>query len=141
MDERWRSSVNGIIPEISQYIGPLNAVIFDIDNTLIEFKTGRSISPVKSLYDYCISREFTIIILTARPSFLYLFTLTQLFLLGFHSFELILSNKIHTNSSSIGSYKLKQRERIQRRGYHILLNVGNKESDFQGKSYQYSCSV
>lgn len=129
--------VRDIIAETAQYTGGINAVIFDIDNTLIELKTGKLIPSTKFLYDYCILKGFTVFIITARPSILRLPTMLQFSLLGIKIDRLIMSPSVISDDISIGKYKLRERERIQRNGYQILLSVGNKESDFFGGLYQY----
>ena len=46
---------------------PKQAVIFDIDDTLIDSKTHTLITPVYQLYKYCQNKGYNIYIITARP--------------------------------------------------------------------------
>lgn len=140
MEKRWRDTVEDVVPRISKFSGPSYVILFDIDNTLINFATGKIILAVKNLYSYCLSKGFTIFILTARPSILYLLTKIQLSLGGVYGYKLLMAPSIYTSLSALSKYKASQRELISRKGYSILLNVGNKESDFSGGFYMNRCS-
>ena len=45
---------------------PNQAVVFDIDDTLIDSLTRRPIKIVMNMYNYCVERGYTIYIITAR---------------------------------------------------------------------------
>jgi len=130
--------VRDLIAETAHYVGGMYAVVFDIDNTLIDLRTGKLIPSTKFLYDYCLLKNYTIFIVTARPSILRLPTMLQLSLLHVRPDTLVMPQGVLSDRESLSKYKVRERERIQRKGYHILMNIGNKESDFSGGYYQYS---
>ena len=72
---------------------PNQAVIFDIDDTLIDSRTHRLIPKVFELYQYCRNRGYNIYIITARPRIPYgvQLTLNQLYSLGITGFKACLS--------------------------------------------------
>jgi hypothetical protein len=46
---------------------PGDCVMFDIDDTLIDAKTEKTITHVKKLLDLCIYKKYKVAIITARP--------------------------------------------------------------------------
>ena len=59
---------------------PNQAVVFDIDDTLISSRTDRCIPTVCDLYNKCLHKGYSVYIITARPGTSYAmnFTVQQL---------------------------------------------------------------
>lgn len=127
--------------KIEPFSGRAHVAVFDIDDTLIRLKTGRCIESTRQLLNHCRDKDFTIVILTARPSILKLFTVSQLSMYNIQYHILLMNPNINITDKSIGQYKTRCRERLQRQGYNILLNVGNIPSDFQDGFYKFNLTV
>jgi len=82
---------------------PNQAIVFDIDDTLIDSTTHQLIPKVFELYQYCRNKGYNIYIITARPRVPYgvQLTLQQLHSLGIGGFKNI---SIGDKSWDIGRY-------------------------------------
>ena len=105
---------------------PNQAVIFDIDDTLIDSSTHRLIPKVFELYQYCKNRGYNIYIITARPRVPYgiLFTLQQLHALGITGYKNIAFRP--PLELSIPFYKLNARKAI---ADNVVMSIGDKSWD------------
>ena len=112
---------------------PNQAVIFDIDDTLIDSTTHRIIPKVFELYQYCRNKGYNIYIITARPRIPYgiRLTLTQLHALGIAGFKNIAFRP--PMEFSIPNYKLAARKAIKD---NVIMSVGDKRWDIgEGGGY------
>ena len=105
---------------------PRQAIIFDIDDTLIDSRKHRIIPKVFELYRYCRNRGYNIYIITARPKIPYgmQLTLKQLYSLGITGFkQIIFRPPLEIN---VPEYKLKARKSITD---DVIMSVGDKKWD------------
>ena len=112
---------------------PNQAIIFDIDDTLIDSRTHRIIPKVFELYQYCKHRGYNIYIITARPRIPYGIQLTfyQLHTLGINGFKNIAFRP--PLELDIPGYKLRARKAIQDT---VIMSVGDKKWDIgEGGGY------
>jgi predicted secreted acid phosphatase len=105
---------------------PKQAVIFDIDDTLIDSKTHTIITPVYQLYKYCQNKGYNIYIITARPRIPYgvQLTLNQLYSLGITGFKNIAFRP--ALEIDVPGYKLKARKAISD---EVIMSIGDKKWD------------
>lgn len=105
---------------------PKQAVIFDIDDTLIDSRTHTIIKPVYQLYKYCQNKGYNIYIITARPRIPYgvQLTLNQLYSLGITGFKNIAFRP--PLEIDVPGYKLKARKAI---ADEVIMSVGDKKWD------------
>ncbi len=105
---------------------PKQAVIFDIDDTLIDSRTHTIIKPVYQLYKYCQNKGYNIYIITARPRIPYgvQLTLNQLYSLGITGFKNIAFRP--PLEIDVPAYKLKARKAI---ADDVIMSVGDKKWD------------
>tara|TARA_Y100000996_G_C22337483_1_gene567145 strand:+ start:57 stop:446 length:390 start_codon:yes stop_codon:yes gene_type:complete len=105
---------------------PKQAVIFDIDDTLIDSRTHTIIKPVYQLYKYCQNKGYNIYIITARPRIPYgvQLTLNQLYSLGITGFKNIAFRP--PLEIDVPGYKLKARKAI---ADDVIMSVGDKKWD------------
>ena len=105
---------------------PKQAVIFDIDDTLIDSRTHTIIKPVYQLYKYCQNKGYNIYIITARPRIPYgvQLTLNQLYSLGITGFKNIAFRP--PLEIDVPGYKLKARKAIPD---DVIMSVGDKKWD------------
>ena len=112
---------------------PRQAVIFDIDDTLIDSRTHTIIKPVYQLYKYCQNKGYNIYIITARPRIPYgvQLTLNQLYSLGITGFKNIAFRP--PLELDVPGYKLRARKAIQDT---VIMSVGDKKWDIgEGGGY------
>jgi len=100
---------------------PHQAVVFDIDDTLINTDTGRLMPKTFSLYQYCVSRGYHVYIITARARTYdaVLYTVNQLKSLGIHGYKLIAFRQ--PDDWDIPTYKLNARKAIPQQ---VVMSVG-----------------
>ncbi|MCF6766120.1 hypothetical protein L3V82_10085 [Thiotrichales bacterium 19S3-7] len=132
------------------------AAIFDIDETMLSnaniladnnfvnspevwaYSNGISslpaITAVKHLYDFLLACDVSIFIITARELSSLEITKTNLAHCGYHTYEKLFL-KPNTTELSFSDYKAAIRKDIIGQGYQIILNIGDKLSDFQGGYY------
>lgn len=105
---------------------PNQAIIFDIDDTLIDSRTHTIIKPVYQLYKYCQNKGYNIYIITARPRIPYgvQLTLNQLYSLGITGFKNIAFRP--PLEIDVPAYKLKARKAI---ADDVIMSVGDKKWD------------
>ena len=105
---------------------PRQAIIFDIDDTLIDSRTHTIIKPVYQLYKYCQNKGYNIYIITARPRIPYgvQLTLNQLYSLGITGFKNIAFRP--PLEIDVPAYKLKARKAI---ADDVIMSVGDKKWD------------
>ena len=105
---------------------PGQAIIFDIDDTLIDSRTHTIIKPVYQLYKYCQNKGYNIYIITARPRIPYgvQLTLNQLYSLGITGFKNIAFRP--PLEIDVPGYKLKARKAI---ADDVIMSVGDKKWD------------
>ena len=100
-----------------------DCVMFDIDDTLINQKTGKVIPHIKKLLDSCRQLGYKIIIITARPDTYEVRQMTY-----FELRELgIFYSALYFRTPSQKSYL--KRELKRKRGWNFVLSVGDQPTD------------
>lgn len=109
----------------------MDAVMFDIDDTLITSLSGRRIEKVYSLYKQVKSRGYKIIIVTARPAFTanVRWTRDQLKKHGITYDALVFAS-----AADKGYYK-------RTSGYNFILSVGDQDTDLTDSTYAIKISM
>lgn len=133
--------------------GPEYAVIFDIDETIIsnwehnnkqqfvyhkdllraweETAGAPAIRPMQELYRYILERGFTIILITGRGPHTKEYTTKNLLNTGYCSWKAIVFRPADYHGPN-AFYKTEARRLIEERGYTIVANFGDQESDLAG---------
>jgi phosphoglycolate phosphatase-like HAD superfamily hydrolase len=109
----------------------VDAVMFDIDDTLITSLTGRRIESVYALYRQVKAQGYKIIIVTARPAFTanVRWTKQQLFDHGITYDKLVFASP-----EDKGYYK-------RTSGYNFVLSVGDQDTDLTDSQYAIKISM
>lgn len=111
------------------------AVIFDIDETVYfqcPCQHQSPPEPLKRLYDKMLSYGFQVYFITSRihSEANVHQTWELLKFLGFTQFrKLFLMPKEYLECPNASSFKLLLRDTIQKEGYHVILNIGNRWQD------------
>jgi len=91
-----------------------------------------AIKPVLSLFKAAKADKVKVFFITGRPEGFKDLTLENLRAAGFKGkYELILQPQDYTEDSKV-PYKSGARKQIQKRGFHIIANVGDQQSDLEG---------
>jgi predicted secreted acid phosphatase len=91
-----------------------------------------AVKPVLSLFKLAKQHKVKVFFITARPDGIRDGTLTNLGAAGYKGkYELILQPSDYTQDSKV-PYKSGARKQIQKRGFHIIANVGDQKSDLKG---------
>jgi len=108
------------------YRGPLSprdAVMFDIDDTLLNTHTNEPIAPMIQLARYVARMGFKVILITARPESSRGHTTRQMLRLGVTYYELYFT-PAHN--------KTRLKNMLP---YHFVLSVGDMDTDLGGSDY------
>lgn len=143
----WQRDVAAVIdavrPAIEQRIaaspaGERPAIVLDIDNSSLEtdfhwfwtFPTP-AISKVRELTRYASERGVAVFFVTARPGIVQSLTEYNLKAVGYPVSGLYVRD-LPDLFDEVSAYKTGKRAEIEGRGYTIIANIGNKESDLVG---------
>ncbi|OEJ31536.1 HAD family acid phosphatase [Streptomyces subrutilus] len=118
--------------------GEKPAIVLDIDNSSLEtdfhwfwtFPTP-AISKVRELTRYADERGVAIFFVTARPGIIYSLTEHNLRSVGYPVSGLYVRD-LPDLFDEVSAYKTGKRAEIEARGYTIIANIGNKQSDLVG---------
>ena len=112
-------------------VRPNDAVMFDIDDTLITSITGRRIEPVYKIYQQMKNAGYKIVIVTARPLFdlNVKWTQEQLSDHGITYDELVFAS-----AENKGFYKRQSK-------YNFVLSVGDMDTDLTDSEYSIKIST
>ena len=121
----------------SQKISKYHCVIFDIDDTLINTYSGRVIEPMKELYNFFVRKGIRVYILTARDPYYRFSTEDQLGRNGINQYKELFM----VGNTSKGREKRMVRKMIESKGYKILFNIGDSDSDFEGGHSLYKVKI
>lgn len=105
---------------------PSQAVVFDIDDTLIDSSTGQLMPRTFALYQYCVDRGYGVYIITARartPDAVR-YTVRQLASLGISGYRLVVFRPAYERD--IPGYKQEARRSIPQR---VVMSVGDQPWD------------
>jgi len=114
-------TTNGGIPYSA---GPYAACVVKYD--------APAVKPIRSLFKLAKGLGVKVFFITARPDAIRDGTLQNLRKAGYKGkYELILQPGDYTQDSKV-PYKSGARKAIQKRGFHIIANVGDQQSDLKG---------
>ncbi|WP_229873681.1 HAD family acid phosphatase [Streptomyces cirratus] len=143
----WQRDVAAVVGAARPYVeqrldsspsGEKPAIVLDIDNSSLEtdfhwFWTNPTpaIAPVLDLTRYANARGVAVFFVTARPGILYSLTERNLTSVGYPVSGLYVRD-LPNLFSQVSAYKTAKRAEIENRGYTIIANIGNNESDLVG---------
>ena len=112
-------------------VGPKDAVMFDIDDTLITSLSGRRIEKVYAIYRRVKAQGYKIIIVTARPAFTsnVIWTREQL-----ARHDITYDRLVFASPQDKGYYK-------RTSGYNFILSVGDQDTDLTDSQYAIKIST
>ncbi|MET8273526.1 MULTISPECIES: HAD family acid phosphatase [unclassified Streptomyces] len=145
--DTWQRDVAAVIdvtrPYIQQRIaqtpaGQKPAIVLDIDNSSLEtdfhyfwtFPTP-AIATVRDLVRYADSQGVAIFFVTARPGIIASLTQHNLTAVGYPVTGLYVRD-LPDLFDEVSTYKTAKRAEIEARGYTIIANIGNNDSDLVG---------
>lgn len=104
------------------------AVIFDIDNTLIN-KYGQVIDEIASIYRHCLEQGIVIFIITSRPAVIESidYTQNQLSQHNLDGYKAIYFMK--PTRIDVGLYKYNARKDVFSKGYKVIYSFGDLDTD------------
>lgn len=108
-----------------------DAVMFDIDDTLIDAITGRRIEKVYNIYQQVKAKGYKIIIVTARPAFTMNVRWTKYQLL---KNGITYDKLVFASAEDKGYYK-------RTSGYNFILSVGDQDTDLTDSKYAIKIST
>ena len=110
---------------------PEQAAMFDIDDTLIESRSGKRMENVYALYKSVQNKGYKMIIITARPGYYenVIHTQEQLKAHNFYYDELVF-----TSSPGKSVYKKNSK-------YNYILSVGDMDTDLTDSTYAVKISI
>ncbi|MER7463114.1 HAD family acid phosphatase [Streptomyces sp. NPDC097981] len=143
----WKRDVAAVMATARPYVeqriaqsptGEKPAIVLDIDNSSLEtdfhwfwtFPTP-AISEVRDLTRYANDRGVAIIFVTARPGIVQSLTEHNLRAVGYPVTDLYVRD-LPALFSEVSAYKTAKRAEIEARGYTIIANIGNNNSDLVG---------
>ncbi|MET9885686.1 HAD family acid phosphatase [Streptomyces sp. NPDC006430] len=145
--DTWKRDVATVMATARPYVeqriaqspaGEKPAIVLDIDNSSLEtdfhwfwtFPTP-AISEVRDLTRYAHERGVAIIFVTARPGIIHSLTQHNLQAVGYPVTDLYVRD-LPALFSEVSAYKTAKRAEIEARGYTIIANIGNNQSDLVG---------
>ncbi|TDU74217.1 HAD family acid phosphatase [Streptomyces sp. KS 21] len=143
----WKRDVAAVMATARPYVeqriarspaGEKPAIVLDIDNSSLEtdfhwfwtFPTP-AISEVRDLTRYADEHGVAIIFVTARPGIIHSLTEHNLKAVGYPVSDLYVRD-LPDLFSEVSTYKTAKRAEIEARGYTIIANIGNNNSDLVG---------
>jgi predicted secreted acid phosphatase len=129
---------------------PKPAIVLDIDDTSLSLydcaKAQNFVAPVacsvqptlpaipqtRNLYWYAIRHNVAVFFITGRPEPLRTFTVTQLRASFYRGPNTLYLRPISDHNTSLVPYKSGARKEITGKGYRILVNIGDQQSDLTG---------
>lgn len=144
--DTWQRDVNAVIDQAKPYIqqrtqgtaGQRLAVVFDIDNTTLETDfhpwyqlPTPALKPSLDLATYARSRGVDLFFVTARPGIIESLTEWNLKTVGYPVSGLYVRD-LPDLFDEVSAYKTSKRAEIEAKGYTIIANIGNNETDLVG---------
>lgn len=157
--EKYYNDLNSVLEEINSYfksfdVKPNDAVVFDVDETTLsnydyiksidfgyEHKLwsdwqdkgiAKAILPVKNLYNILIQKDIKVIFITGRSTKNYEATYKNLIDEGYTKFDTLICRKPLDSYKSMADFKYAMRKQMTAKGYNIIANIGDQETDFSG---------
>lgn len=123
-----------LLTELEDYENP--AVVFDIDDTLIDSRTHKVIPSMLVLYNRVKRLGIPIFLITARDPSSRSYTVNQLRSVGVTGYKelfMVPNHEFHIKGKS----KAKIRKKILSMGYTVFLNIGDDPTDFVDGGFIY----
>ncbi|QDQ15286.1 HAD family acid phosphatase [Streptomyces spectabilis] len=142
----WQRDVRAVVDRALPYVkqrttdaaGQKLAVVFDVDNTTLETDfhpwwqlPTPAVQPSLELADYAASRGVSVFFVTARPGIIKGVTEANLKARGYPVNGLYV-RALPDLFDEVSAYKTRSRADLEAKGYTIIANVGNRESDLVG---------
>lgn len=130
--------------------GKKPAIVFDIDDTLIDSESGKIILPMLLLYRNIEKAGIPIFIITARSHQYIIETKEELRKHGITGYKelfmvdhdlRVISNYPKTYVEDKAMRKAKARKYIENHGYDVLLNLGDDPGDMMHGHYMYGIKL
>ncbi len=154
-DKDVAKAVEGAINQLDDInVAGSSAVVFDVDETSlsnyeinkeldfgyvpelwnewIKKASAPAIPEVKRLYDYLVKRNIRVIFITGRKSTQYIPTFNNLKHAGYAEFDTLITRGENEYNLSASDYKSRKRVELTHKGYKIIGDVGDQESDMTG---------
>ncbi|MEW1616531.1 MULTISPECIES: HAD family acid phosphatase [unclassified Streptomyces] len=143
---RWRQDVAAVAAEARPWLetrtgnagGEKQAIVLDIDNTALEthfhpfWKTPTpAVADVRELARYADSRGVAVFFVTARPDIVRSLTRWNLEQADYPVDGLYV-RALPDIFAEVSAYKTEKRAEIEAKGYKIIANIGNNDSDIVG---------
>jgi hypothetical protein len=142
----WQRDVRTVIDTALPYVqqrtantsGRQLAIVFDVDNTTLEtdfhewyeFPTP-AVQPSLALARYAKSRGVAVFFVTARPGIIHSWTDHNLRTVGYPVDGLYVRD-LPDLFDELSAYKTRKRAEIEAKGYTIIANIGNRDTDLVG---------
>ncbi|NXY97918.1 hydrolase [Streptomyces sp. BR123] len=143
----WKRDVAAVMATARPYVeqriaqtpaGEKTAIVLDIDNSSLETDfhwfwecPTPAISEVRDLTRYADERGVAVFFVTARPGIIGSLTEHNLRSVGYPVSGLYVRD-LPDLFNEVSAYKTAKRAEIEARGYKIIANIGNKQSDLVG---------
>ena len=130
-------------------IDPKYAVMFDIDDTLLDSKTFKPIKPIIKLLHECNDRGLTVLIITARDSIYTDATIQDLLDLKIYPKNVAPKRAAyydflylrHSPSEDHELFKSNVKEKLAKHGIFTIMSIGDNEIDVTGKFSGYAIKL
>ncbi|WP_338674022.1 HAD family acid phosphatase [Streptomyces sp. SCSIO 30461] len=142
----WQRDIDAVIAVARPYIeqrtsqpsGKKQAIVLDIDNSSLETDfhpfwewPTPAIKQVRDLVRFADSRGVDIFFVTARPGIIYSITDYNLRKAGYPVDGLYVRD-LPDLFDEVSAYKTRKRSEIEAKGYTIIANIGNRDTDLVG---------
>lgn len=108
----------------------------------IKMANGRALSPMKDLYQFAQKNKVSVFFVTGRDFDKKSATLKNLKEEGFKNYKKVyFKPKKYNKDRSVIPYKTATRTLIEQQGYHIVLSVGDQQSDIKGGHADYGIKL
>jgi len=104
------------------------------DNWINEAKAP-AIQEVKQFYDFLLMKNVKVIFLSSRKSSQYDATYRNLKNVGYMKFDTLILKSNSDSARTSLAFKSRQRELLTEKGYDIIADIGDQESDLEGKDH------
>jgi acid phosphatase len=164
----YESECSKIIDDAISYLDKMKitenaVVVFDIDETALSnyqytkeigfgyvYKTWndwqlKGIAPAikntKRFYDYLISKNIRIVFLTGREAEMREATRRNLIERGYTKFDTLIVRSEAERNLPTSSFKLQKRNELVKKGYDIIVSIGDQPNDFAGGNTGYEIKL
>ncbi|RPK54114.1 HAD superfamily, subfamily IIIB (Acid phosphatase) [Streptomyces sp. ADI96-02] len=142
----WQRDVAAVVAEARPWIetrtgqtgGKKQAIVLDIDNTALETHfhpfwqlPTPAVAGVRELARYADSRGVAVFFVTARPGIIESLTDWNLKTAGY-PVDGLYARDLPDLFTEVSAYKTEKRAAIEAKGYTIIANIGNNQSDIVG---------